>query len=428
MKRLVVLSLLLFTSTGARAQWKYSGNVAPYFQKIMIDTTPVSPSEKGGVTGSLNLENKMNSRWRARSEIWIRSDFFARDAAENFQYVPKNVLLQYRGKSLTVRAGLQTLQIDGPDLVNPADVVHSKNWVIPTDPVTQSSAGLSLSHETGDWNWEVFYVPRQTAAVLPGAHSPWLPRKNRLPIESSDTEIQIPDGVEYKYASPRTLNDARDHNVTLKLQRKTDALETQLLYYNGLSHSPYLLTSVTGTLISVNPDIIQVSSPVKLIPLYYRHQVMAGTFNLPLGSWALHGGMNWMKPQGNDNRIPRETTLMVAGLEKSFETGLGLVTGIVDYVRQRRQDANQISFLRSIMEEAVTGGVRIPLGEEAQLFAGGLYDLVGGSSVYKASATRRLSSSLSAELSGQTLQGPSKTLIGLYERYDSYQVKLVWAW
>ena len=419
--------ILFVLSIPALADWKFSGNVAPYFQKIGIETTPLSPSEKGGVIANLNLEKKLHPKLRLRSDFWMRSDFFARDASESFQFIPKNLYLQFKSKSLTTRLGFQTLQLDGPDLVNPADVVHAKNWIDPTAPVTMSSAGLSFSQEKSDWNWEVFYVPRQTPAVLPGAHSPWLPRENRLPIESEETEIQIPNNVEYQYLGSKTVNQALNHNVTFKIQKKTDSFEAQFVYTNGLSHSPYLLTRVTGTLLSVNPDVIAVTSPVKLIPFYYRHHALAGTFNIPLGTWAIHGGMNWMKPQGSDERIPDETTLGVIGVEKSFETRLGMVTTIFDYVRQKRQDADQISFLRSIMEEAVTGGLRIPLGEETQVFAGGLYDLVGKSSLYKATFTQRMNSSLSVEAQGQILQGPTKSLIGLYQRHDSYQLKLVWS-
>lgn len=426
MKKLSGMMLFMF-STPLLADWKFSGNVAPYFQKIGIETTSVVPSEKGGISANLNLEKKLSSKIKFRSDIWIRSDFFARDASEAFQYIPRNFHLQHKS-FLTTRLGYQTLQLDGPDLVNPADVVHSKNWVDPSSPVTQSSAGLSFSQEKSDWSWELFYIPRQTTALLPGSHSPWLPRKNRLPLESKDTEIRIPEDVGYQYLGAKTLNHALNHNVTLKLKKSTDNFDGQLLYYNGLSHSPFLLTRVTGNLISVNPDIIAVTSPVKLIPLYYRHHVMAGTFNIPLNSWAIHGGINWQKPQGNDSRIPGETHLMVLGIEKSLETERGTITGILDYVRQKRQDENQISFLRSIMEEAVTGGLRIPVGEETQIFAGGLYDLVGKSSMYKASISHRLTSSLSVEGQGQILNGPKSTLLGLYQRYDSYQLKLVWSW
>lgn len=419
--------MLFMLSTPLLADWKFSANVAPYFQKIGIDTTTVSPSEKSGVIGNLNLEKKINSSLKFRSETWVRSDFFARDASEVFQYVPKNLYLQHKSFVLT-KFGYQTMQLSGPDLVNPADVVHSKNWVDPTAPITQSSAGLSFSQEKSDWSWEILYVPRQTVALLPGSRSPWLPRKNRLPIESQDTEVRIPDDVEYQYLGSKTLNRALNHNVTLKFNKSTDNFDGQFLYYNGLSHSPFLQTRITGNLLSVNPEVIEVTSTVRLIPLYYRHHVLAGTFNIPLNSWGIHGGFNWQKPQGKDERIPGETTLLVAGIEKSFETNWGAITGLVDYVRQKRQDENQISFLRSIMEEAVTGGVRIPLGEETQIFAGGLYDLVGGSSMYKASVGHRFSSSLSVEAQGQVMNGSGDTLIGLYRRYDSYQLKLIWSW
>ncbi len=426
MKKLSGMMLLLF-SAPLLADWKFSANVAPYFQKIGIESTTVSPSEKSGLTANLNLEKKISPSWKFRSDTWIRSDFFARDSSEVFQYVPKNLHFQHKSTFVS-KFGFQTMQLDGPDLVNPADIVHSKNWIDPSAPITQSSAGLSISREKSEWSWEFLYVPRQTTAVLPGSHSPWLPRKNRLPIESEDSEIRIPDNVEYQYSGSKVLNDALNHNVSLKLKHSSDKFDGQFLYYNGLSHSPYLLTRVSGNLISVNPEIIEVNGTVRLVPLHYRHHVLAGTFNIPLDSWGIHGGMNWQRPQGKDDRIPGETTLFVMGVEKSFETKWGTITGILDYVRQKRQDENQISFLRSIMEEAVTGGVRIPVGEETQIFAGGLYDLAGGSSMYKASVSHRLTSSLSMEAQGQILNGPGDTLVGLYRKHDSYQLKLIWSW
>ena len=74
MKSVSWMMLLLIPMT-AEAQWKFSGNVAPYFQKLGIHSTPVSPSEKGGISASLQAENKINSQWRFRSDTWIRSDF-----------------------------------------------------------------------------------------------------------------------------------------------------------------------------------------------------------------------------------------------------------------------------------------------------------------------------------------------------------------
>jgi hypothetical protein len=428
MKTLTPSILLLLFCSAANAEWKFSGSAGPYLNQLGIQSSTVTQSQKSGIYSELKLENKINSNWRFRSDFIFRTDFVARDSIEFFQWIPKNFYLQKKQGSLIFKAGFQTLAVDGPDVVNPADIIHARNWIDPTSPLTMSSAGISVAQELNEWNWELFYVPRQTPAVLPGEHSPWLPRQNRLPIESEDLEIRIPDNVRYQYLSAKELNNALDNNVTLKVQRKSERLEVQALYYNGLSQSPFLTTQVTGTLISVNPDVILVESPVRLKPLYYRHQALAGTFVIPFESWAIRGGINWLKPQGSDDRVPKETTLMVAGFEKSIETPIGLITGIADYVRQERQDANQISFLRSVFEEAVTFGGRIPWGEETTFFAGGLYDLVGSSSMYKISASHRLSNSWSVEGAGQFLQGPSETLVGLYDRYDSYQIKTMFYW
>lgn len=426
-KTLIFIFALVFHSP-ARGEWKFSGSASSYINSLQIPSTTSAPSDKAGLYSELKLDNKINSAWRFKSDSIIRTDFVARDSVEFFQFIPRNLYFQKRGKSLIFRFGFQTLQIDGPDVVNPADIVHAKNWIDPSSPLTMSSAGLSMSQEIAEWNWELFYVPKQTPAVLPGEQSPWLPRKKRLPIESENTEIRIPDNVHYQYLAATELDNALDHNVTAKIQRKSENLETQFIYYNGLSHSPFLLTKVNGTLISVNPDVILVDSPVRLKPLYYRHQAIAGTFVIPFESWAFRGGMNWLKPQGSDPRIPDETTLLVVGMEKSVETSLGLITVIADYVRQRRQDENQISFLRSIQEEAVTIGTRVPWGEETQFFAGGLYDLIGQSYLFKISANHRLSSSWSVEGGAQMITGTEDTLLGLYERYDSYHLKFSHFW
>jgi hypothetical protein len=426
-KKLIFIFTLIFLSP-AQGEWKFSGQAGPYINSLEIPSTTVTQSDKSGLYSELKLDKKINSTWRLKSDTVIRTDFVARDSVEFFQWIPRNFYLQKKAKTLTMRIGFQTLTIDGPDVVNPAAIIHAKNWIDPTSPLTMSSAGLLLSQEISEWTWDLFYVPRQTPAVLPGEHSPWLPRKKRLPIESEDSEIRIPDNVRYQYLGATELNDSLSHNVTAKVQRKSEKLETQFIYYNGLSHSPFLLTRVTGTLISVNPDLILVDSPVRLKPLYYRHEALAGTFNIPFESWAIRGGMNWLKPIGHDPRVPKETTLLTAGFEKSFETPIGLVTGIADYVRQKRQDDNQISFLRSILEEAVTYGARIPWGEETQFFAGGLYDLVGESSLYNFTATHRLSNSWSIEGGAQFVKGPDDTLLGLYEKYDSYRLNLSYFW
>lgn len=420
--------ILILASGPLHADWKFGGQTGPYFQDLGIDSTTVTQGQKSGIVSDLKLEYKFESPWKFKSDLMIRTDFIARDNEEFFQLIPRNFYLHRKYGSVHFKFGLQTMAVDGPDIINPADIVHAKNWVDPTAPLTMGSPGLSFSLEKKDWNWELLYVPRQLTNALPGEHSPWLPRKNRLPIESESLTVEVPDNVQYQYLDPIEVGKALDHNVALKVQTKSENFEAQALYFNGVSQSPFLLTKVQGSLLSLNPDVILVDSPVKLQPLYYRHQAFAGTFVVPFESWALRGGINWLRPEGSDKRVPEETTLMVVGLEKSVETSMGLVTGIFDYIRQKRQNENQLSFLRSIFEEAISGGLRVPFGEETTFMGGGIYDLVGHSSLLKFNINHRLTNSWSVDLGAQFLQGPENSLLGIYQKYDSYQLKFLFSW
>lgn len=410
----------------AWGEWKFSGSAGPYYQQLLLSTPDGIPNQKSGLTTDLKLEKKFSSQTRFKTELTLRNDALARDQVETFQLMPKSFYLQQKFSSVTARLGYQTLAIDGPDVVNPADVVHPKNWIDPTSPVGMGSPGLSISQESGLWQGEIFYVPHQLGPVLPGEHSAWLPRKKRLPIESENVEMRIPNDVKYKYRPTTEIGDAQANNVTVKIQRKSEKLEAQLLYHNGLNQSPFIVIDAPGTLISTN--VFQFGSPIGLRQLYYRQQAVAGTFVIPLTSWVIRGGANWVKPETNDLRVPTETRSGVLGLEKNVETSLGMVSGIFQYVRQENLSKNQISFLRSIFEEALTLGARVPFGEETSMLVGGLYDLEGKSSFSQLTLNHRISPSWSLEAGVKLLQGPEESLLGLYDSYDSYHLRTLFHW
>lgn len=428
-KFLSTILILIAVPLPAFGEWKYSGNAGPYLNALTFSSSEETPTKKAGLMTEMKLEKKFNSTLRFRTDFLLRNDFLARDSVEQFQWIPKNFYVQKKYQSFVFRAGLQTLSIDGPDIINPADVIHAKNWIDPTAPLTMGSPGLSVAQDFNSWNWEVLYIPVQTTPILPGKHSPWLPRENRLPIESENTEMRIPKDVKYKYLPGEEISNAREHNVAFKLQQKSENIESQFIFYDGLNQSPFITIDAQATLVASSPTtILLLESPVGLRPLHYRQQALAGTFLLPFNSWAIKGGVNWLKPKGNDNRLPTESRSGVLGIEKSFETSFGLITFIGQHIRQENLSKNQISFLRSIFERAWSAGVRVPFGEETTLLAGGIYDEIGRSSLSQASLNRRLSNSWSIEGGAKFIQGPKKTLLGLYDRYDSYQLRALYSW
>ncbi len=415
-----LLTAAVFQPT-AFADWKAGGSIGAYYQQYSFQSTSQYANQAAGA--DLELMTDWKSRkgtWKWKSQLELKSDQLSKDSEEMTWFNPKQFYIENKSSPVVIRGGYQTIIPDGPDILNPADVIHSKNWKDPSNPAHMSSAGLSLSQEIEEWQWEIFYIPRQTTPKLPGEQSAWWPREKRLPLESEFiTEARIPADIEYKVDDAVEINKALNNNVAARVQRKSEAFEGQLVFYDGLSQDPHLFFNASSTNFVLD-------SPVILIPFYYRHQVIAATFVLPFSSFSFKGGANWIKPTGTDARLPGEESTNVIGIEKNFETRKGIVTVLVQHEGQKRQAKDQISFLRSIYENAWSLGLRIPWGENFDLLAGGVYDTVGKSSVAKLAMTRRLSESLSVTVDAQWLQGPEETLLGLYDKYDRWGLSLVY--
>lgn len=426
------LSFLLISVIGlsASANWKQSGSLEIYYRKLGISSTPEVSSESAGFDGNLKFDWSTRSKqFRFKSDLDFRTDYLSKDSVEQFQGNPSQFYLETKTGSVKWRAGYQTIIPEGPDLLNPADVIHSKNWIDPTNPEHLSSLGLSLSQEVDEWQWEAFFIPRQTEPVLPGDRSPWWPRNKRLPIESENAQFLVHQDTKYKILDPVDPNQALKNNFALRAGRKSESFEFQTVYYEGLSQDPNLLIASTLTLVQSDPFlIVQLDSPAELYPFYFKQRVAAGTFMIPRGSWAIRGGANWIKALGDDARLPGERSTSVLGIEKSFDTRKGMITTILQYQAQKRQNTDQISFMRSIFENAWSLGFRIPWGEETQFLGGVIYDTIGKSSVYRLNASRRLTDSLSFGLEGTLLQGPEETMLGLYDKYDRYGLSFTYHW
>ncbi len=416
--RALLFIFAIMLSAVVQAQWKTSGSIESFYQQYTFKGTSQYANQTGGLNLNLKTDWKSKRSWRFRSDLELQSDQLTKDSEEMTQFNPKSFYVENRSSPVSIKLGFQTIVPDGPDIVNPADVIHSKNWKDPTNTQHLGSAGLSLSQEIDEWQWEAFYIPQQTKPILPGEQSAWWPREKRLPIENEFvTEAKIPSDIEYKIDDPIEIDQALKNNFALRLQRKSESFEGQLVYYQGLSQDPHLFFSATST-------NFVLESPVRLIPFYYRHQVAAATFVLPFSSWSLKGGANWIKPIGSDNRLPGEESTQVLGLEKNFETRKGMVTLLIQHERQKRQAQDQISFLRSIYENAWNLGFRIPWGEETQFLGGVIYDTVGKSSIARVGLSRRITDSFSVGADGQWLQGPQETLAGLYDKYDRWGLSL----
>ncbi len=424
---LFLIFVFLGFLSSAFARVRVSGQIEAFATQYGFQSTEDYSNQNEGLKSQLQVDYKAENNWRFRSDTETETHFERRDQNEKNQIYLKNLYLENHTWSMAFRLGYQTLSTGGTDFLNPVDSVHSKSWLDPSNPHQLSSLGVSVSQEINQWEYILMFIPTQTKPRLPGEHSPWFPREKRLPIESESLEIQIPPNVQYQYLDSVELNSALKNNYAVSVQRKSESFEAQALYYEGLSQDPFLLTETQASVIAVDPKLILlVQSPVKLRPLYFRKKVLAVTALVPLGTYVFRWGGQVSRPVGSDERIPYSQSMQTASLEKSFETSKGLITWILQYQMQTKDSKEQISFLKSIFERAWAFGFRIPWGEDTQYFAGVIYDLVGHSSMIRASASRRLTDQLSLQLKANFLQGPESTLLGLYDKYDHETVSLIY--
>ena len=422
--------LLFLGSYQGWAQAKSSGSLQGYYKQFGVSQNEESASAAGGFNGDLKFDWKSQPtkpQWRFKTEFEFQTDQVSKDSFEKFRFNPRNFYLENKSSTVVLRAGYQTIIPEGPDFLNPADVIHSKDWKDPTNPISLASAGISLSQEGSVWQWEAFYIPQQTKPRLPGDRSPWWPRGQRIPIESNDTEFQVPADTKYVVGDGEDINNSLTNNYALRLGGKNAVFEGQLVFYEGLAQDPNVIINSSGTLLSLAPKLtLLMNSPVNLKPLYFKHRAVAGTFVLPFETWSVKGGINRTKPLSDDARLPGEVISGVLGFEKNFETSKGLLTFIFQHEMQRLEAKNQISFLKSIYQKAWTLGFRIPWGDDLQFLGGIIYDTIGKSSLARLGASFRCNDSLSLEIEGQVLQGPEEALLGLYDKYDSVSLGLTY--
>lgn len=415
---------LFFINSIAKAEVSASGNLAVAARHFNFSSTSLYSSDSLLLAGQLKLDYS-HLNWKMHSDLEFQNDFNFKDSGRTTELELKSMFVEKSFRNFDAKIGVQTFILDGPDILNPADLVNAKNWTDPSQPKSLGSLALDISKEWGIWQLEVQYIPVQTTAVLPSEKSPWWPREKRLPIESEDTEIQIPNSIRYQFYAASELDFATQNNFALKLQRKTSELELGFLFYDGLAQDPFLLTQVSGTLVATVPkQVLSVQSPVILKPVYYRQRAVAGNFIAPFDSFSIKGGLNWLKPMGGDYRLPSESSTYVFGVEKNIEWPFGLTTLILQKEYQQKMSKGQVSFLRSIFENAISLAMRIPMGDDNTFLLVDIADQIGPSNLLRFSWEHRLSENFSSSIETQQLSGSSTSLLGLYDSYDSVQASV----
>jgi hypothetical protein len=410
----------------ASTAWAGAGSGRVSVEQIQFESRQPSPVENS----EARAEIEYNRRWSFGDAISFRFHpfFYGNTSDESWERSatadPRELFVEYSLETIYVRAGYETLKFEGTDGLNPMDIASVKDLGDPLASQTRASGGVHAGYSGENLDFEVMYIPRQTESSLPGEKSPWWPRRISLPLRTEDVEARLPDRVEYSVLPRREENDAMSNNVAARLQYRSRFGDLAIAGFEGASETPALHPILNSTLISANPLVILLLSPVRIVPIDYRRRTGAALYSIPFGSWIFRIASRHDQPLGESTNVPSWSGHTVAGLEKTWEIGSNSVTTILQGSWLHKPTGSGLASLQDVFDQAVLVGLRYPIGESFTLMGSGFSNTKDGAWMAQGSLARRWENGWTVEGSYLGLEGPSGTLLESFSQNDRVSLKV----
>lgn len=367
-------------------------------------------------------QSQPQSRWSFRAHAFTQISSHEKTADEQFFFDPTNVYFEYAHKGFYAQFGFFTLKWEGTDGVNPMDIASMKNWSDPLDSRTRASAGVHVGDSNNWFDWEAAYIPRQTSSQLPGDESNWWPRSDNLPLRNDDTELRLPDQVDYRVKPRGELNDARQHNFALRLQTQRDFGDFALAHYQGAAQTPLVFPTLNVVPISVSPKTVyQLQSPIELVPSDYRVSSTAGFYSTTFGSTILRASSRYDQPLGEARNFTTWSQQTVAGFERPLgERTIGILQGL--WFHSPR--GGSLVSIQDVFDQSVLLGLRIQPADSWTIMIAGIQSTHDSSSFASLEVTKTFEGGWAIQAGAQSIEGPKNSLLGVLSKNDRATVEV----
>lgn len=324
---------------------------------------------------------------------------------------PREVAVEWMPGSFFLRAGAFTPKWEGTDGVNPMDIASMKDWSDPLRTQTLASGGLQAGFSGESFDFEMFWVPWQTAPMIPWEKSAWWPRDLNLPVRSEDVQLRLVERVDYEILERQRLNDPLRNNGGLRLQLRGESMDFALAAFEGAADWPMLTPIVNVIPIYENgQEIFELRSPVTLQPIDFRRRTGAGYLSWAWGTTIVRASMRHDQPLGEDRRLPGWSSQGVLGVENNFAVGANNVTVVLQGTWGRRADGGGVLSVSDLFDRAVLWGLRWPVGESWNFMLSGFVSTRDQSRFSQLEISRRWNDHWSTDFFVQELGGPEGSL------------------
>ncbi len=386
-------------------------------------------SKSGGIETSLDFQKKISKSFRFQADGWMKYDGLNQSEDEVFQFEPEELSIDYRKSGRKIKLGLSSRAWEGTDLINPMDIIHTKNYREPLEIRTLAAPGLFYDDSIGNFSWDLTYLAIQQKSKFPGTNSPWLPRNLYMPTDDKANIVLLPEQVEYSYEDDVERDNALTNNVALRLQYVGSFMDFSIGGFEGASSPPVLLPAITATVIGTedggNITIVQAGDQIRIQPVYHRERAVAAATSMTLGSWIIRLSANHRQPMGKEEKpaTPTWSQLGVLGIEKTFYPKNQMLTFILQGITSRRPKSEGLSLLSSLYEESYMLGIRYAPSEKWTWMQAIFQEQIYYSYFYHSDISWNFRDSWSLVLNANFFQGSPASHIGNFSKNDQVVLK-----
>ncbi len=343
--------------------------------------------------------------------------------------------LKWKKDPLLFKVGTDIYSWGVTDVINPVDLVNTKNYFDPIHSRKMGAGSVSVNYAGSWFEMDAVFIPQARPAQMPGGNSRWLPRQVYISQNAGGqgVELLIPNQFSYSYLPRQTLGTwALQNNAALRLQAHLDSMELALYGYDGVASTPIIIPVVSGMLNYAYPlQIIQVNSNVQLLLKDYRQQTGGASATKTLGSWQLKGEAAWTQASQDAAAYQGWSLSTVMAVEKSWDIASAVsLTTILQYASSRRQvlSGNDLSSFGDFFNSNWMLGGHLSWHDNDTITFFYSLDVLTQSWLADVSYERRLSDSWKISAGGTSLDGPSTSPLGIYASNKSLYVDLGWSY
>lgn len=437
---LALFALVLSSSTAEAARRRSSGiDWKPRFESQISFKPAYYPASVGDDIPQVQSALEGTFEFSLKPRKWLRfklaptlyADPLAKSAREQVFFDVPEAYLDSRVGEWSFQLGLFSQTWGVTDVYNPLDVVNARRYFDPLNAGKRGAPTVELKYDTGTWSAEAFYIPIQFPSILPGENSRWLPREIVVNRGSDFAQAQLPENLRYSYRGDEVLDRALDNNFGGRFEYHGTGFDFSAVFFQGTPTAPAIFPDVTGTVISVSPEIIvQLDPDVRLTPTYYTRRTVGGSVVVPLESSIIRLAGASSDRLSSRSDLPGWSQSAVLGLEHNIAVSASTLTLLLQltYAQHEEQADNSVTSIDRIFDQSAMLGFRLATSGDWTYSGAGLYDSIGKSWFAQLKAETKVTDGLTAFLSAEIIEGPAETPLGTYRKNDRVSLGTTLYW